>query len=162
MSEFVFIVGAGFSKLAGAPLMSDFLERAERLLPKDESYINVSNAMSEMQRAHSKADIDLLNVESVFGAFEMAKMIGSTQLKSLGSLEAVDKLIKDLKTTIANTLENSVEFPATRTPHHWYGKFAELVKRLSRPGVDYSCSIITLNYDLILDHTFTLVRNIGL
>jgi hypothetical protein len=89
MSEFVFILGAGFSRPAGAPLMGDFLERAERVIGEIPGFQIVSKAISELQIAHSKADLDLYNIESVFGIFEMARLIGTTHLPSFHSKEVV-------------------------------------------------------------------------
>ena len=69
MSEIVFILGAGASKEAGAPLMSDFLEKADELYRKgqvdefSQDFKNVFEAISNLQTVHSKAELDLDNIE---------------------------------------------------------------------------------------------------
>lgn len=81
MSDIVFILGAGASRQAGAPLMSDFLDKAADLLvtrrvdSQREQFEKVFSAIGELQRVHSKAQLDLNNIESVFTAFELAKII---------------------------------------------------------------------------------------
>jgi hypothetical protein len=66
MSEFVIILGAGSSKAAGAPLMNEFIERSERKFrPKagiPGRFDGVFDAISHLQRVHSKFDLDLFNL----------------------------------------------------------------------------------------------------
>jgi hypothetical protein len=75
MSETVFIMGAGASKAAGAPLMNDFLDVADALRKKarDADFDLVFRGRDALQLVLPKATMDLLNLESVFAAFEMAK-----------------------------------------------------------------------------------------
>jgi hypothetical protein len=78
MSKHVFILGAGFSHSAGAPLMSEFLERAENLFRRDDghgTYDRLFTVLSALQSVHSKSDLDLYNLESVFGVFEMGRTL---------------------------------------------------------------------------------------
>ena len=59
MSDIVFILGAGASKRAGAPLMNDFLDVANDLWKlgfvkdADEQFQNVFSGISELQKVHS-------------------------------------------------------------------------------------------------------------
>jgi hypothetical protein len=154
VSEFVFILGAGFSKPAGAPLMANFLERAEQLIGSSASLQAVSRAISELQIAHSKADLDLYDLEAVFGIFEMARLIPIAQLPALQNENAALELISSLKAAIAETLEVSTLFPRT-APIPEYLSFAELIGGLNHPTgqFEHRCSILTFNYDLIVDHT---------
>src|SRR6266513_2943931 len=82
MSEIVFILGAGASKEAGAPLMKDFLTRADQLRRESktgqyaEDFQRVDNAINALTSVHSKAGLNLYDLEEVFGAFEMARVIG--------------------------------------------------------------------------------------
>src|SRR5437868_12972550 len=74
----VFILGAGASKHAGAPLMSEFLSVArdlghERPLPAFEL---VFRAIDCLHRSQAKSEFDLENLETVFGAFQMARRLG--------------------------------------------------------------------------------------
>ncbi len=108
----VFILGAGASKTAGAPLMYNFLDRAHDLYRlKDEGiqdavadFEDVFDAINELQRVHAKSYLDLDNIEVVFGAIEMALLI-----RRLGNRNAnkIKKLRNSLITLIYKTLEYS-------------------------------------------------------
>jgi len=97
VSRTVFIIGAGASAEAGAPLMNDFLDRAENLrrsrdsrfsAEEQKSFDLVFKAINALRAAHSKAELDTENLESVFGAFEMARLSG--RLGSLTREEVVE------------------------------------------------------------------------
>ena len=85
MAQTVFILGAGASKQGGAPLMSEFLDAADRALKAGrvatadkEHFERVLRAVGKLQQVHSKhGALDLVNMESVFGAFEMARILGT-------------------------------------------------------------------------------------
>jgi len=163
MSNICFILGAGASKQAGGPLMMDFLDRAKELhrLGKfpdaAESFDRVFNGMSELGKVHSKCDLDTVNVESVFAAFEMAKTINK-----LGDYtsEEIEELIVAMKRVIVHTIEETIHFPVIgrkiQVPRPYYD-FVSLVadlKRNDRQHVGRSVSIITFNYDMALDFAF--------
>lgn len=82
MSQAVFILGAGASRDCGAPLMYDFLDTASRLLSigevshKKEHFNRVFKAISSLQAVHSKSQLDLNNIESIFTALEIANILG--------------------------------------------------------------------------------------
>ena len=84
MSDVVFILGAGASRDCGGPLMSDFLDISQELLlsrkvdDKEEEFKRVFEAIGGLQRVHSKAQIDLYNIESIFTALELGKVIKPT------------------------------------------------------------------------------------
>ena len=159
MSSTVFIMGAGTSKCAGAPLMADFLDRAERLLQSDsvkevaDEFQQVFDAIGQLQAVHSKAQLDIKNVEAVLTTFEMAKTLG--KFPGYNS-EEIESLIKATKTLIFKTLENTIKFPINNkgkisppTPHH---DFADLLSRLLQEATPkQSVSIITFNYDILFD-----------
>ena len=75
MSDTVFILGAGASREAGCPLMADFLERARYLyaagMVEDvrKSFEIVFEAIGDLQPVHSKSQLDLTNIESIFTCF---------------------------------------------------------------------------------------------
>jgi len=89
----VFILGAGASREAGGPLMGDFLDHAEELSHNSdvdhEAFDLVFRGIKELQVVHSKAFLDINNVESVMAAFEMAKLFG--RLGDMASLHGVGK-----------------------------------------------------------------------
>jgi NAD-dependent SIR2 family protein deacetylase len=161
VSSVVFILGAGASRQAGAPLMNDFLDVAYdlwkmgRVSDADESFKVVFQGRSALQDVHSKADLDIHNVEAVFAAFEMAKT-----LKKFAdySPEQIDALINAMKTVIAKTIEQTLVFPIQEHRPHPpppYRDFGELIKYLtSEAQPKQTVSIISFNYDMAVDYAF--------
>lgn len=164
MSDVVFILGAGASRDCGGPLMSDFLDTARRLYATGdfagignaaihkEHFGRVFKAIGELQRVHSKAALDLHNIESIFAAIEMAETIG----KLPGTdREHIRPTLDSLKHLIVTTLEASIEFEAKggriRAPVI-YRRFAEVLRHIMRDAVPKrSVAVISFNYDLALD-----------
>src|SRR5271156_2630675 len=105
MSETVFILGAGASHSAGAPLMRNFLDAAERLRTHARTgradFELVFEGIAALQQAHFKSAIDLDNIESVFAAFEMAKLLGR-----LGNMESskIEMLTGAMQSVIEKTI----------------------------------------------------------
>lgn len=164
MSDTVFILGAGASAEAGAPLMADFLDVASDLrngreLSADESrdFDLVFHARSLLQRSHSKAHLDIHNLESVFAAFEMAQLTGS--LGDLGNNELA-RLPEAMQRVIGTTLDRSIHYSTSRTRQGEidarapvpYEDFVKLLQRFRRgEGGEWRASVITFNYDACLD-----------
>jgi len=114
MADIVFILGAGASHEAGAPLMDKFLDTARQLHNKPSTqpfradFDLVFQAISKLQAVYAKTELKLDNLEEVFGAFEMARTIRKFPDSSID----LDRLVPSFKRVIAHTLEESVEFPA--------------------------------------------------
>ena len=159
MSELVFIFGAGASREAGAPLMTDFLDKADGLrkgtILEEEckpDFDIVFKAISELQPIHSKSELDLDNIESVFAAFEMARLINRFPGMSDND---IDSLLVSIRRVIFKTLEKTVIYPVQDKqirPNPSYNSLVELISHLSSSGRRGRCSIITFNYDLALDY----------
>jgi hypothetical protein len=162
MSEFVFILGAGASKVAGAPLMNDFLDVADRLrrtnkVDKEKADFDlVFKARGALQAAHSKAQLDINNIESVYGAFEMARL-----LNSLAPLQSADlaRLPVAMRQVIVKTLESTIVFKRPNKekvlPPAPYDSFLRLIGDMCEAGYSNSfdrVSVITFNYDLCFDY----------
>lgn len=171
MSDVVFILGAGASRQADAPLMLDFLDVASDLLrtnrvSKKSEFEKVFAAVGGLQCVHSKAQLDLNNIESIFTVLELSKTI-----KTMPGLfpENIPETIDALKVLIVQTLEEKMRFPvesgAIRAPHP-YGEFAGLLKFLQQDAFpQQSVSVITFNYDVGADlamHQAGLGPNYGL
>ena len=163
MSGVVFILGAGASCECGGPLMGNFLDRAQDLLlsGKVEKYKTdfdlVFKTIANLQAVHSKAELDLQNIESVFTALELARVIRCLPGCLEDSIECdIDSVIVSLKRVIAITLEESIKFPYDKynrviAPHS-YGDFVVLLKELRKDkSLKRAVSVITFNYDLALD-----------
>jgi NAD-dependent SIR2 family protein deacetylase len=156
MAEIVFMFGAGASRHAGAPLMANFLSAAEDLRNDGTIRNNLNEvvaAVEDLQNIFVKSSFDIENIENVFGAVEMAKLIRKFPGKSETEIDALAISVKQL---IVATLENSVRFPFRDDhlyPTSTYSQFSELVLALnSRHGSSARCSMITFNYDLALDY----------
>ena len=158
MSEIVFILGAGSSKAAGAPLVADFLDKADELRKDGKvnesksDFDRVFDAISALQRVHSKAELDLDNIESVFAAFEMGRLIN--KLPGVPS-DDIGLLLVSTRRLIYKTLEKTVTYPVRDgriRPNEVHDSFAKLVNDLNKRGRQNRCSIITFNYNLALDH----------
>ena len=83
----VYIVGAGFSASAGAPLLNDFLNVSQDLLvnPSDglttgrsATFQDVFAHKKKLTCVEHKVNIDLNNVEELFGLVEMEHQITET------------------------------------------------------------------------------------
>lgn len=161
MSRTVFILGAGASHEAGGPLMADFLETAERLYRQKEvvdhapAFELVFKGRMALSAVQIKAVLNLFNIENVYGAFEMAGLVGR-----LGNLkpEEVKGLGPAMRRLIATTLERTIRYPTEGekrlpVPPEPYGLFAKAVKELNSSAVG-PVSVITFNYDVGLDSAF--------
>jgi len=160
MSRTVFILGAGASKAAGAPLMLEFLDVAESLLRGREkpqcvdSFKAVFKARAALQAVHSKSTLDIDNIESVFAAFEMADLFNL----ALGELSAdqVKGLSAAIRDVIVETLEASIAFPFRDKRIHPpvpYAEFLDLIHDFLENDPN-SVTVVTFNYDLSLDYAF--------
>ena len=166
MASVVFILGAGASKGAGAPLMKDFLATAENLYKtgKVEKYSadfkRVFEARGKLLRILSKSELDLNNIEVIFNTLEMAKIIGKFPD---GDKKYIYKTIKSLRKLISVTLEKSIRWqndrdfimglsPRETDPPTVYMEFAKLIKYLSEESSPkQDVAILTFNYDFALD-----------
>ena len=114
MSNVVFILGAGASKQAGAPLMATFLDVAADLLRSDQvgntrpHFERVFAAIGGLQAVHSKAQLDLNNIESIFTALELGRIIQRVPGMTAAAIPAA---IASLKEVIVKTLEVTMPFP---------------------------------------------------
>ena len=84
----VFILGAGFSRDAGAPLIHDFLDRSREFFDNPDSALDeherqqfeeVFGFKREVAKAREKFRIDLDNIEQLFGLVEMSHRLGSVE-----------------------------------------------------------------------------------
>jgi len=156
MSEIVFILGAGASKEAGAPVIADFLDKAEELLKSGKSdkykedFERVFDARSKLPAVHSKAQLDLDNIESIFATLEMGRLVN--RLPNIESA-SIKPLLVSIRRLIVKTLEQTISYPVRGRrllPGNSYHQFASLIKDLVAKG--HACSIITFNYDYALDY----------
>jgi hypothetical protein len=158
VSTVVFILGAGASQQCGAPLMANFLDVANDLLrtkqveDKRQQFDRVFNVIGSLQSVHSKAQLDITNIESVFNALELGRII--QRVPGIDTAE-IPSVIASLKELIVKTLETTIDFPADRSyinAPRPYQEFASLIKYLrSEASPVQSVSVITFNYDIAAD-----------
>jgi len=105
-------------------MMTDFLDRADGLRrladPKlsdaeRKSFDLVFRGVTALRAAHSKAALDVDNLESVFGAFEMARL--ASRLDPLTETEVAD-LNPAMRQLIVTTLEKSIKLPVSGRQVH--------------------------------------------
>jgi hypothetical protein len=144
--------------------MDTFLDRARDLLAEGKvedsraAFQEVFKALVGLRDVFYKSAIDLDNVESVFGAFEMGGIIGK-----LGTCpeEEIVSLAKSIRTLIIRTLDESIRYPyhpewRKALPPAGYGEFATLIKETNQKGGrGFACSLLTFNYDIALDYALT-------
>ena len=158
MSNVVFILGAGASRQCGAPLMADFLDVASDLLrsnavqEKRTEFEKVFAAIGALQAVHSKAQLDLNNIESIFTVLELGRII--QKVPSL-STEQIPEAIAALKELIVKTLEVTMKFPTNEqyigVPQP-YEDFASLITHLYQDAFpSQTAAVISFNYDIAAD-----------
>lgn len=149
----VFILGAGASKPAGLPIMSDFLERARHIQRNNrgsseiESFNHVFQAIDGKARSlHSKILLEKReNIETWFGLIDMGLMIGKFGKQTR---EEIERLREDFITMISKTIELSGKFSPNALPSP-YGEFAQVLLDKTFSGLEFS--FITFNYDVLLE-----------
>lgn len=157
MADTIFILGAGASNQAGIPLMADFLDVAEKLMKSSEvespeSFEAVFRGISTLQQVHSKSQIDIVNIESVFSAFEMARTLGK-----LGNLteEEINELPSAMRTVIVQTVQSTLKIPVRNRQIYSprpYDDFADLIRKIRESkSPKQSVAVITFNYDMGID-----------
>ncbi len=158
----VFIFGAGASANCGAPLMKEFIDRAEDVKfqlaentrPSD-NFDLVFDALESLKGVHSKSNVYLNNIEDVLGTFEIGRVIN--KIGSLSKKE-IERLPDATKIVITKTLEDSCRFrrdnvhivPNNESDYHG------LLNTFESSGSTYiellkKTTFITFNYDVCLD-----------
>ncbi len=174
MAKTVFILGAGASAQAGAPVMNDFLKVAQELHQAGKGtpeFDTVFRGVNALVRTHSKWPLcaENQNIETVFAAFEMAEMLGQFPGHSP---EEIKELVPAVRKLINVTLDKKVSYPypeetamifgdrnVTNSSYpdapHPYPAFVQLVKSLREKATPrHSVAVITFNYDMAADYAF--------
>jgi hypothetical protein len=159
LSNTVFILGAGASAEGGAPLMGNFLEVAQNLMRSGavsdsaEHFNLVQKGRALLLRTHSRADcIDVHNLEAVFSAFEMARMIHSLGDMTVPELE---QLPNAYRAVIGRVLDRTLEFRSNGSrliPPSPYKQFVDVIRKGWARADRQLPTIITFNYDIAIDY----------
>lgn len=158
MSNVVFILGAGASRQCGAPLMSDFLDVASNLLRSNAvqemrvEFEKVFSAIGSLQSVHSKAQLDLNNIESIFTVLELGQII--QKVPGLSANDIIET-IAALKKLIVKTIEVTMKFPTrgryigVPQPYEAFGKMLDYLSTEAFPA--QTTAVISFNYDIAAD-----------
>ena len=112
----------------------------------------VFNGIHRLQAVFAKSYIDLRNLEAVFVAFEMARLLERLP----GDPKIVERLPTALRQVIVTTLEESISFPGSSDrcsidPPAAYKLFADFIRKIHADRGECP-SVITFNYDCALDY----------
>lgn len=159
MAHTVFLLGAGASKAAGAPLMNEFLVAIRDTYESGivshlaSQFELVLRGYEQLQLVHSKVRLDYeANIEDLLASFEMARILGY-----LGTLSEkdIDSLPQAMRRVISATLDYSMPFyPDSELglkAHDVFFNFGGILKKL-RTNEQPDFSVITFNYDVGLDY----------
>jgi len=183
----VFILGAGFSKSAGAPLIDEFLDISREIFDDPESglddtekklFAQVFEFKKRVAQSREKFRIDLDNIEQLFGLIEMSHRLEQEN-------DVRDAMVYVIAKTLQLAIAKTDRRPAVRvssasafgknTSLAWaeglprenvnvltpdiYTHFALLLSgKYDPPNKARSNTVITFNYDLILDEA---LRRVG-
>ncbi len=136
--------------------MRNFLDIAARLHAegksgaRSESFKRVFAAISRLQAVHSKAEFDLINIESIFTAFELAKTLDRFPGAATGE---IDELIDDLKWLIVSTLQQTIRFPVESSIVRGHPEIVGFLKAIHKASGSEKpdTAILTFNYDMLFD-----------
>jgi hypothetical protein len=138
--------------------MSDFLDIASDLLrsnavqEKRAEFEKVFSAIGALQAVHSKAQLDLNNIESIFTVLELGRII--QKVPSLSS-EQIPEAISALKELIVKTLEVTMAFPTdgryigVPKPYEAFGNLLTHLYKDAFPN--QTAAVISFNYDIAAD-----------
>ena len=158
----VFILGAGASVHAGAPVMKKFfqcaknLKRKLRLRSYEKDYLIVEQTRAILRGAKVKSQFDVDNLEEVYTALEMVELINGIDGMSVTDCKEAKLALNNL---IKITLQESIEFPVEKKesegyqiiPHKAYKLLAQEAENIRNTHPTVPVSVLTFNYDLAFD-----------
>jgi len=188
MEKIVYILGAGFSAPLNLPVMSNFLEKSKDMyFAESEKYSyfkNVFDNIREMSYAKNYYNCDLTNIEEILSILEMQERFGNRRLKK-SFIKFISDVIdhytpeiifepKDLPNRwdehlfsnqlqryygyfVANLL--NIKISSHRSEDHGARNIELRIHKNDKNNFEYS--IITLNYDLILEKLISILNQIN-
>jgi len=176
----VYILGAGFSAPLGLPVMNNFLERSKDMFAENQklySYFqDVFSIIKEFSFIKNYYNTDLYNIEEILSILEMSNNLSNSDTETSFKKYIVD-VVKYYTPDIKGT---------TRTPGDWlgnifggqnplrdYGIFIACLLNLEfhvfgsgtkhdaiiREDIKKTYSIVTVNYDLVIENICELITN---
>lgn len=180
--KIVYVIGAGFSRPVGIPVMAEFLEFSRRIYDRQPNeYKNFREIFTLLHRLHSIKEYvaqDLTNIETILSILEMGRLtrpdIASTEYKEFikqvvlyySPKESLDnhEIHNALKEIWKIAGNNSFVVSPLIPYYAWlcailgveYEQSSSTFTLVSNPLID-SISILTLNYDLLVE---TAINNL--
>lgn len=157
----VIILGAGASAEAGAPVMSEFFDCVEELRQAEPDPPNrvldpVLTGIRLLERGVGKSRIDTNNLEAVFVAFEMVRLLD--HLPGWDREERIEQLVDLMAQTIAWVYARSARLRFGADPQTGDRVIVAdeahecLAKALYAPARAQVPAIISFNYDCLVDY----------
>ena len=173
-NKVVYLLGAGFSAPLGLPVMSNFLMKSKDMYFADNgrfgSFKEVFDTINDMAVSKNYYDADLFNIEEILSILEMQALVGSGKLKKdfvQYIISVIEHFTPDVRPRGESLPSNWHGFLFSGGPlQPEYGYFvanplglqferqphaagAASYVKLPRPTTSYS--VVTLNYDLVLE-----------
>jgi hypothetical protein len=168
----VYILGAGFSAPTEMPVMSNFLDKSKDMFSLDpETYSHFSNVFNTIDRMHkSKSYFDtyLFNIEEILSILEMSEEVENEKQRSYFVKYVLDVIKyftpdKEFKGYIPQ--EDSLDYGSfvsnlLHTTISSNSKNEFFCNPISKSEWRAKYSVITLNYDMILENCFEALKTI--
>jgi hypothetical protein len=175
----VYVLGAGFSAPLGLPVIANFYSRSKDLYTDDRAryahFGQVFDLVKSLAVAKNSYKTDLTNIEEILSLLEMGAFTAGGYERDV-FVQYLTDVVQGLTPAPAR---GNVAAPGDwrsgvfSTHQTWadYAQFAACIKGLSisrdsdgivvvnSTAIDATYSIITLNYDLVLEHAVELVRS---
>jgi hypothetical protein len=165
----VFVLGAGFSKEAGHPLLAEFADTVMQMTnnpacslraEERQRFRNVVEYRHEIQRVNSYFELDVDNLEHIFSLIDMASSLATTDVERMIALreDLIFVLVKTLELTrrrderLTNGVETAIhnndliKLREVRARDTILQEYRAFVQALRPHDV-----CITFNYDTVLE-----------
>lgn len=143
----VFVLGAGFSKAANAPLQSEIMRKALEIARENDIDITkLRDIYRTLYRAEDDESIGRVPLEDIFTVFDLARINN----EAIGSY---DSTILSLHTKLVSLIIEAFNFIYEPAAAFFFTR--ALIEGCNTDGADYPCTIIDLNWDLILEQMIT-------
>lgn len=160
LNNSTYIVGAGFSKYAGLPLMNDFFFKSKDLYAKlSEKDRKTFDKIFEFYKDYSEVknfmNMDLMNIEELLSIIEMNKFLNNNNyIKQYYTnfLKIVIENYTKINDKASDTQSNQIKKKYVEFIDHVYGFESEDTPfgKVRKPKFLQN-GIISLNYDLVLE-----------
>lgn len=152
----LFVLGAGASAADGAPVMSNFLDKARDIYVSQmpgldrEAFSTLFTALTMLRRVQSYAEVDLRNIEVVLSLLELAHLTwGHSQFNEFNTKSAITALRRVIVQTLDYTLRYSRKDDIIAPPYN----SKRLVDRCAVHLPKKQIAFISFNYDVALEYS---------